>query len=415
MSRVGQFALSAPLAQHAVAATAHAPANELLAAEFEQGFSQSLLPTVGLEEELVLVDPVSLEPASEAERVLSALDDPRFTAELRRAQIELVLPVCLTVAELGRELRAARNLLVVALGGGLRALGAGAHPSAKLPLPVSDRPRYRQIARDHPWARGMPCGLHVHVAVGDPDEALAVYNAARSYLPELAALAANSPYFEGADSGLASSRLKLTEELPRSGIPPAFCSWREFAAFVDWGSAGGLFPDLTYLWWDLRPRPEYGTLEFRIADAQSSPEDATAIAAVCQALVVSLGARHRAGEELPAHPAHVLNENRWLALRDGVEGFLVDPESGAPEPARERIGRLLLELEPHACELGCGDELSHAWRLLAANGACRQRAVAARSGVRGLLEWLADETERPALHDGVQEVRELRLVSSPGA
>jgi carboxylate-amine ligase len=401
MSRIGQFRSSSPTAERRSTGSSPAGLQELLADGYERGFSQNVLPTVGLEEELILVDPESFEPASEAERILAALDDPRFTAELRTAQLELVMPVCLTAADLCRELRAARARLVEAMGGSLRALGAGTHPHATRAVGVTDRPRYRQIARDYPWAvrRGMPCGLHVHVAVGDPDEALAVYNAARSYLPEIAALAANSPYFDGADSGLASTRLKLTEELPRAGIPPAFVSWQELAAFVAWGSAAGLFPDLTYLWWDLRPRPEYGTLEFRIADTQTSPEDAAAIAAVCQSLVVSLGARHRAGEELPAHQLHTLNENRWLAVRDGVDGILADPDTGMAEPARDRIGRLLLELEPHASELGCCEELAHAWRLLTENGACRQRAVAARRGIRGLLEWLADETEQPSIRE----------------
>ena len=153
---------------------------------------------------------------------------------------------------------------------------------------------------------------------------------------------------------------------------------------------------MTYLWWDLRPRPEYGTLEFRVADTQTSPDDAAAIAAVCQSLVVALGARYRSGEELPSHESHVLNENRWLAVRDGADGILVDPDSGLAEPAADRIGRLLLELEPHARELGCSDELAHAWTLLPNNGARRQRVIAAERGVPGLLEWLAGETERVA-------------------
>ncbi len=397
MGRIGQVSPSAPSARRGRLGDSPDGLRERLAESYERGFSQNRLPTIGLEEELILVDPDSLEPAPEAERMLAALDDRRFTAELRTAQLELVMPVCLTVADLRRELRAARSQLVETMAGSVRALGVGTHPQATRAVAVSDRLRYRQIARDHPWAvrRGFPCGLHVHVAVGDPDEALAVYNAARSYLPEIAALAANSPYHDGADSGLASSRLKLTEELPRAGIPPAFDSWQELAAFVAWGSGAGLFSDLTYLWWDLRPRPDYGTLEFRIADTQTSTEDAAAIAALCQTLVVSLGARYRAGEELPTHHTHALNENRWLALRDGVDGVFADPDTGAAEPAHYRIGQLLLELEPQAEELGCSEELAHAWTLLAENGACRQRAVAADGGVRRLLEWLADETERP--------------------
>src|ERR1700730_13207529 len=125
MSRIGQLASSAPIAERGRSGTPPAALDELLADGYERGFSRSLLPTVGLEEELILVDPESLEPASEAERILAALDDPRFAAELRTAQLELVMPVCLTVADLCRELRAARERLVEAMGGSLRALGAG--------------------------------------------------------------------------------------------------------------------------------------------------------------------------------------------------------------------------------------------------------------------------------------------------
>ena len=161
-------------------------------------------------------------------------------------------------------------------------------------------------------------------------------------------------------------------------------------------AAGASSPDLSYLWWDLRLRPEYGTLEFRVADAQTSPDDSAAIAALCQTLVVALRARLRAGGELPAHPTHFRAENRWRAIRDGVEGSLADPATGLSEPTRDRLTRLLLELEPYAESVGCAGELAYAWPLLAGNGACRQRAVAAERGVDGLLEWLAAATEQPA-------------------
>jgi carboxylate-amine ligase len=393
MSRIAQYAT--PVSISGVREVDEPDRREsMLELQYRLGFSRGFLPTVGLEEELILVDPDSLQPACEAARLLEKLGDHRFAAELRTAQIELVMPVSLTVADLRRELVGARAHLFDVAGGEVRAIGAGAHPAATGSAGVTDRPRYRDIARDYPWAarRGMTCGLHVHVGVGDPDVALAVYNAARSYLPELAALAANSPFVDGSDSGLASARLKLTEELPRAGIPPAFASWRDLARFVAWGSGAGLFADLTYLWWDLRPRPEYGTIEFRVADSQTSVDASAAIAAICQSLVVALGNRHRAGEELPVHETHILNENRWLALRDGVDGHLADPATGAAEPTRDRIGRLLFELEPTARELGCADELALTWPLLTENGARRQRAVG--GDVADVLAWLADETER---------------------
>jgi carboxylate-amine ligase len=277
----------------------------------------------------------------------------------------------------------------------MRVLAVGTHPVAAGPIAVTGLERYRRLARGWGWAtrRGHPSGLHVHVGLADPAEALAVYNAARSHLPEIGALAANSPFFEGAESGLASTRLKLTEDLPRAGIPPAFDSWRRLAEFSVWARCGDAPGDLSYLWWDLRPRPDYGTLEFRVADTQLTTTDAGAIAAVCQTLVAALAERTRRGELLPVHESYVLSENRWRALRDGLEGTLIDPDSGRCEPTRTRIARLLTELEPHAGELGCRHELEHAWTMLDANGAIRQRTAAAQFGLDGLLPWLADAAE----------------------
>jgi glutamate---cysteine ligase / carboxylate-amine ligase len=370
---------------------------EALTADYVVGFSRGGGATIGLEEELILVDPATLWPVDAIEPVLEAIADRRFEAEFRAAQLELVMPVSLNVGAVVAELGRARAHAVAALGGRVRLLAAGTHPAAAGEVFVTDRPRYRKIASDYRWGtrRGLPSGLHVHVGVGDPDEALAVYNAARSALPEIAALAANSPFFEGLDASVASSRLKLVEDLPRNGIPPALGSWRELAEYVSWAATGGIFPDLGYLWWDLRPRPDLGTIEFRVADAQTSVEETAAIAAVCQSLVACLGTRFRAGDFLPVHPAHVLAENRWRAIRDGVEGELVDADTGTAEPTRHRLGRLLVELEPYASELGCADELELAWGMLARNGAVRQREIAADRGVRGLLLWLAGRTERP--------------------
>jgi carboxylate-amine ligase len=369
---------------------------ERLAFGYERGFSGQPGSTVGLEEELILLDPESLLPANGVELVLARLaGDGRFRPELRAAQLELVSPICLTVADACRELAGARDRALGILDGDMRLAAVGTHPLSTEPVEITPRRRYREIAFDCPWAirRGLPSGLHVHVAVGDPGEALAVYNAARSYLPEIAALAANSPFFEGDDSGLASVRLKLAEDFHRSGIPPAFGSWREFARFVAWGSHGGAFADLSYLWWDLRPRPDYGTLEFRIADVQTKLADTAAIAALCQSLVAALQSRFRAGLPLPEHETYVLNENRSRAVRDGLQRMLVDPDTGTAQPARDRLRQLLLTVEPFADELGCSVELAGAWSLIAENGAVRQREIAAQRGLPRLVEWLADQTE----------------------
>lgn len=373
---------------------------QALASSFAEGFAAGLPLTVGLEEELILVDPVSLLPADAIEWVLEQLPgDRRFTAELRASQVELRTPVCATVAAARRELASSRRLLRAQLGDQLRVIAAGTHPTDAAPVVVTERERYRWIVGEWGWAvrRGHPSGLHVHVGVDDPDDALAVYNAVRSYLPELAALAANSPFFEGSESGLASTRLKLTEDLPRAGIPPAFVSWQSVAEFALWARTAGSAGDLSCLWWDLRPRPEYGTLEFRVADTQLCCSDSGAIAAICQTLVGMLVERRRRGLPLPVHESHRLAENRWRALRDGLDGTLIDPESGALQPTRSRVARLLSELEPHAEQLGCEDDFACAWQLLEANGAQRQRAVAAEGGTQRLLEWLADDAATPIL------------------
>jgi glutamate---cysteine ligase / carboxylate-amine ligase len=358
-------------------------------------FSQTPSLTVGFEEELVLLDPTTLQATNAVDQALLRLEDDRFTCELRSAQLEAVTQSCVTVVDACRELRAARLFAVDRLAGFARIAAAGVHPSSTVPVEVTDRPRYRQIAEHSPWSlrEGLPCGLHVHIAIAGPERALAIYNTARSFLPELAALAANSPFIGGAETGLASTRMKLNDAFPRSGIPPIFRSWGDYAAFVSWGGCSGLFPDQSFLWWELRLHPVHGTLEFRVPDAQTRIAEAGAVAAVCQSLVAALAERYDAGARLPVHAGHWIAENRWRALRDGLDATLVDLDTGVPMPARERIGRLLADLEPHAEILGARNELLAAWTLLAENGAERQRRVAAELGIGGVLRRLADETE----------------------
>jgi carboxylate-amine ligase len=352
--------------------------------------------TVGAEEELMLLEPstLNLEPASE--RVLAKVGtDTCYRSELRASQIEIVTSVCTSASQICEELGQARRRLIAATEGMVRILAAGTHPISTDWGEVTAAERYRLLEDEYTWAarRSMVCGLHVHVAVGGAARSLAVFNSLRSFLPEIAALAANSPFFEGEDTGLCSIRPKLSEALPRTGVPPAFHSWEEYAAFVDWGRQGGLFPDGTFLWYDIRPHPVQGTLELRAADSQTRVEDAAALAALVQCLAGWLGERSESGERLPVHHAHRIAENSWRALRYGVNGFLVDLDSGRREPARERIARLLDGLAEQARLLRCEDELAGVRVLLAGNGADRQRYVAEREGVAGLLRWLADETE----------------------
>jgi len=358
--------------------------------------------TVGVEEELMLVDRRTLDLSPEVARVLDLLGrDGRFEPELRAAQLEIVTPVCVTASDVCRELKASRRALVDRLPEQFRVLAAGTHPWATSWGEITDGDRYRAIADEYTWAatRTLVCGLHVHIAVGGADRALAVFNALRSFLPELAALAANSPFLEGVDTRMCSIRPKLNEFYPRSGIPPAFGTWEELVAFVSWGRSGGLFPDESHFWYEMRPHPVHGTIEIRVADTQTSVEDASAFVALVQALVAWLADRYDGGDALPVHETHWITENAWRAHRYGVRGWLVDLDSGVAEPTRDRLARLLDLLEPYAARFCADEQLRAARTLLIGNGAERQRYVASRQGLAGVTRWLVDETERSAFDD----------------
>lgn len=377
------------------------PAHSLSGADVRSAFDRETTLTVGLEEELMLLDPESYALAPAIDRALALTGgDRRFARELRQSQVEIITPVAGNATAAGLNLARGRLDLAEALAGELLIAAAGAHPCCDEPGELAESDRYEKIAREYSWPlRGtIPCGLHVHVAVPGADRALAVFNASRSYLPEIAALAANSPFLDGVDTGLASARATLNDALHRARIPPAFASWDDLAEFVTWGSRGGLFPDATHLWWSLRPHLRFGTLELRVADAQTRVEDALAIAAVFQALVASLTLRHDGGELLPVHDEHRIAENTWRATRYGVRGWMVDLDSGEPQTARDRITRMLDEIEPYADALGSSMGLLTARALVADNGAERQRYVEAADGVDGLVRWIATETVRSA-HD----------------
>jgi carboxylate-amine ligase len=347
--------------------------------------------TVGVEEELMLLDPETLRLAPLVEPLLARLDgDTRFVREMRASAIESVSAIHANAAEAEHALADARRALLAAADGIAAVAAAGTHPlTTQHEADVSNGERYTELVEQYAWAtRGMMCGLHVHVAVGDADRALAVFNALRGYAPEIAALAANSPFYGGLDTGLASIRPVLNAVFPRAGVPPVLESWQQYVDLLEWGRRGGSFPDETYLWWEIRPSPRFGTLELRVPDAATSAEDVGAIAAVCQSLVAWLGERHDAGEALPAYDQFRIGENAWSALRYGLGGWLLDLDTGEPHPARACVEKVLREIEPVAERLGCGQQLEHARTLLAGNGAERQRYVHERDGMDGLLRWL---------------------------
>jgi glutamate---cysteine ligase / carboxylate-amine ligase len=349
--------------------------------------------TLGLEEELMLLDPETLELAPAGETVLAELDgDPRFKLELPASQLEIVTEPARDVPSAVRQLADGRRTLLERAGRLARPAAAGVHPFSPAEGDLNEAPRYRRTVEHFGTIahRQLVCALQVHVAVGGADRTLAVYNALRSYLPELAALAAAAPWYEGRDTGLASVRPKIGEQLTRQGMPPAIDSWEEFAQALRWGAAAGLLAAHADWWWELRPHPAWGTLELRVPDSQASVADAAAIAAVAHALVAWLAERHDAGDPLPRHPTWRLEENRWLACRDGVEGLLADLDSGELRPTRERLNGLFDRLEPQAERLGGSEHLARARELAERNGAMRQREVGKDGGPKAVAAWLAE-------------------------
>jgi glutamate---cysteine ligase / carboxylate-amine ligase len=340
---------------------------------------------VGIEEELFLLDAETLDLAPHAREVVKAAGgDPRFKLELSAAQLEIVTPPCPDVATAVASLATARRDLAAVAEPYGRLMTAGAHPfTAELGV-LTDDPRYvRTLAEYGERARRqLVSGLHLHVSLGGTDRTLAVYNAMRSHLPELAALAANAPFHAGRDTGLASIRPTIAVGLQRQGVPPYIPSWEWFADGLEWGERSDTVPDARRWWFELRMHTTYGTLELRAPDAQSSLDDVHGVAALAYGLIHDLAARHDAGEILAADDSWRIDENRWSAMRNGIEGTLADLQTGERTSTREL---LLARVEA----LRDAPGLAHTRALIEANGAIRTRAVAADAGVRGVAEWLA--------------------------
>lgn len=341
--------------------------------------------TIGIEEELMVLDPDSLDLAPRAGELLARLDgDPRFVRELPAAQVEIVLPPVATVGEASALLAQARADLAAAGEGIARFAGAGVHPFAAVEGELSPGPRYEAVAERYGWVarRQLVFGLHVHVAVRPADRALAVYNALRSYLPLIAAFAANAPFYAGEDTGLASVRPMISGLLPRQGVPPAFDSWEEYEREVAWGLASGAMAHAGQWWWEARLHPRFGTIEVRAPDTQATVAETARVAAVVHALVSWLAERPR-----PVAPTWRIAENRWSASRCGLAGEMADVETGELAPTVARVEALLGELEGPAERVGCAAELAAARAALPANGAVRQRdAGGARAATAGLAE-----------------------------
>ena len=355
----------------------------------EHAFGTSEPFTLGIEEELLLVDPESRRLAPVASKVLAAMDAHERTAshEVYAASIELRSPPRLDAEDAAREVAGLRT---AAREAGATLMGAGVHPAGELgDVPLVDTERYRLVGGS---MRGLirrtpECALHVHVGMPDADTAIRVFNGMRSHLPLLLALSANSPMWFGRDSGLASARFALVRSYPRRAVPRAFRDLDDYARTIAAVAAAGDLGDYTYVWWDVRLHPRLGTIELRELDAQSRIADAAAVAALVQAL-----ARYEAEQASEPESPEAIAESSFRASRDGIGATLLD--GGELRPVREVASRVLERVAPFARELGGEEALRGLERVLAeGGGAGRQRAALERGGIEAVLEQLVRETE----------------------
>jgi glutamate---cysteine ligase / carboxylate-amine ligase len=371
----------------------------------EHRFGTSRPFSLGVEEEFQLVGRESFELVSRIDEILSEVEDDeehdgRVKPELLQSVVEVATNVAHSVGEAMEDLRGLRaRLRDAAAERDALIASSGTHPFSRYEhQEVTDRPRYRELIEDMGWVaeRELIFGLHVHVGLGSPDAAIACTNAIRTFLPELLALSANSPFWQARPTGLASTRTKVFEAFPRSGLPPAFASWEEFELVVDRGVRTGSFPDYTYIWWDARPHPRLGTIEVRVCDAQASIDAVEGIVALVQSLVATFAEAYEADDTLPVQPVTLVAENKWRATRDGLDAKLIDLEHDTERQAREAVLALVERSEAAARRLGCADELESVEGLLArGTGADEQLRVYEETGsLLAVSQRIAEETVR---------------------
>ncbi len=366
--------------------------------EFKEGGSGY---TLGVEEELHIVDATTGELVQKIEEIMSRLPKElcEFVSyELFQSVMEIKTPTCANVAEVEKHLRELRGRVgswAAACGASLAS--AGTHPFSRYrDQRVTDQERYRKVIETLRWIaqREVIFGQHVHVAVPGPEEAMIAHNRLAQQSPLLLALSANSPFWQGFDTGFESARVKIFESFPRAGLPPAFPDYEAFEGYVDLMVESGAMEDYTYCWWDVRPHPKIGTIELRVLDSQTNLQSTVALTALTQCLVA------HALEEGTREPydMHLAMENKWRASRYGMDAAFYDAEEKTTVPAREMARDLIERMKPHAQDLGCENELEGVLEIVeGGTGSQRQREVYEESGdFLDVVAFLIEGT-RPAL------------------
>jgi carboxylate-amine ligase len=335
--------------------------------------------TIGLEEELMICDGETLALVNAIESLLQDGDE-QVKPELMESVLEIATSPAPNTAQAGAELRALRReVRERASNRGLTIGSAGTHPFAMWEdQRIVARSRYRDLVSALRFVARQEIifGLHVHVGIDGPEKAIHVANGLRVHLPVLLALSANSPFWRADVTGLQSTRTPVFRAFPRVGIPPAYRDWEHYAREIEFMVASGVMEDYTYLWYDVRPHPVLGTVEVRVCDGQTRVEHTLGLAALIQAMVKELAEHFDAGKQLSDYPWQMLDENKWLAARHGLDGELVDLPGNERVQTKALARRLLARLREHAQDLGSEAELEGIEDVLArGNGAARQLVV----------------------------------------
>ncbi len=350
----------------------------------------------------MIVDRHSMELVSAIEELMGAIPaetEGRVKPELMQSVLEIATDVCRNVAEAGGQLEdLRRRVRETAESKDLTIGSAGTHPFAHPEdQKIVEGDRYREIvdALRFVARQELLFGLHVHVGIDDPEKAIHVANGMRVHLPILLALSANSPFWKGSPTGLMSSRTPIFKLLPRVGIPPRFDNWSEYQARIEFMVAAGTVPDYTFVWWDVRPHPNLGTVEIRVCDAQTRLTHTLGLAALIQSMCRELAESYESGYQLGTFPREVLEENKWLAARYGLDGTLI----ALPQPTRvgaaDLARRLAERLLPHAQDLGCEGELEGIEDMIE-NGTGAHRQLADWQASRDLKELVRRIVEATA-------------------
>ncbi len=376
-------------------------------------FASSDRSSLGVEVELEIVDVSSRELRSGASELLPLLGEghpggehPKAKHELLESTVEIITGICGTVAEARQDLLATlAEVRAVAEPRGMALMCSGTHPfSDWAKQDVSPSPRYAQLVEDMQWlARRLQIfGIHVHVGVRSPEKAIRIVNALTFYIPHFLALSASSPYWKGQDTGLASCRTKVFEGLPTAGLPYQLSGWDQFEQFMDTLISARTIHSIREVWWDIRPHPNFGTVELRICDGLPTMQEIATAAAMSQCLVDRMNTLIDRGYTLPVPRGWIVRENKWRAARYGLDADIILDQQGTLQPMREAVEELVDELTPVARRLGCSDELRNALSIMERGPSyVRQREVLAAGGtlpdvVDGLVEELRTDRFSPA-------------------